>query len=70
MLSKSPKYILYAAYFAILIIVAVHFILNLGLSFTDSNGCFRAYTPATGNLTQVTKSYFDPLQAKCQVLTQ
>lgn len=70
MLSKSPKYILYAVYFAVLIIVAIHFILNLGLSLTDSNGCFRTYTPITGNLTQVTKSYFDPLQSKCQVLTQ
>lgn len=70
MFSKSPKHIFYAIYFAVLIIVGVHFILNLGLSFTGSTGCYRAYTPAAGNLTLLTKSYFDPLQAQCQTLTQ
>jgi hypothetical protein len=69
MLAKSPKYVFYLIYFSVLVIVAVHFILNLGLSYTDSNGCYRAYTPAAGNLTQGTKSFFDPLQAQCQVLT-
>lgn len=51
MLAKSPRYFFYLIYFTILIIVAVHFILNLGLSFTDSDGCYRQYMPSSGNLT-------------------
>ncbi len=70
MLAKSPRYFFYLIYFSLLAVVAVHFILNLGLSYTDSNGCYRQYTPATGNLTQTTKAFFDPLQTKCQVLSQ
>lgn len=70
MFSKSPKYIFYLIYFAVLVVLAVHFIMNLGLSYTDANGCYRAYTSAAGNLTATTKSYFDPLQAQCQVLAQ
>lgn len=67
MISKSPKYIFYFVYFALLIIIAVHFILNLGLSMTDSNGCYRSYN--AGNFTQTVKSFFDPLQDKCQTLS-
>jgi hypothetical protein len=70
MLAKSPKYIFYLIYFSLLVVVAVHFILNLGLSYTDANACYRAYTPSAGNLTKTTKAFFDPLQSKCQVLTQ
>ena len=50
MFAKSPKYFFYFIYFAILSIVAIHFILNLGLSYTDINGCYRAYTLTSGTL--------------------
>lgn len=47
----------------------MHFILNLGLSFTSSSGCYRAYTVGSGTLSPDVKSYYDGLQEQCQVLS-
>lgn len=69
MFAKSPKYFFYFIYFAILSIVAIHFILNLGLSYTDINGCYRAYTLTSGTLLPSTKTFYDAIQQQCQHLT-
>ena len=68
MLNRSPKQWFYLIYFWVLGLVALHFILNLGLSFTDLNGCYRAYTPTSGVLQPAATAYFDPLQTQCQTL--
>ena len=68
MLKKSPKQWFYVAYFWVLGIIAVHFILNLGLSFANDSGCYRAYTAASGTLSPEVKAYYDNYQARCQVL--
>ena len=69
MLSRSPKQWFYLLYFWVLGIVAVHFILNLGLSFTSSSGCYRSYTAGSGTLSPSVQSYYDGLQGQCQVLS-
>jgi len=68
MLRRSPKQWFYLIYFWILGLVALHFILNLGLSFTDLNGCYRTYTSTSGTLLSSVSNYFDPLQSQCQNL--
>ena len=68
MLKKSPKQWFYVAYFWVLGIIALHFILNLGLSFANDSGCYRAYTAASGTLSPEVKAYYDNYQARCQVL--
>lgn len=68
MQKRSPKQWFYLIYFWVLGLVALHFILNLGLSFTDLNGCYRAYTSTSGTLSPSVKAYFDPLQIQCQTL--
>lgn len=69
MLKKSPKQWFYLIYFWVLGIIAVHFILNLGLSFTNDSGCYRAYTASSGTLSDPVKKYYDSYQAQCQVLS-
>ena len=69
MFNKSPKFIFYFLYFAALTLITIHFILNLGLSYTDENGCYRAYMSSAANLTTIAKTYFDSLQNQCQKLT-
>lgn len=68
MQSRSPKQTFYLVLFAILILIATHFILNLGLSFTNASGCYRAYTPSSGTLTPTVQTYYDALQSQCQQL--
>ena len=68
MTERSPKQWFYLIYFWVLGLIALHFILNLGLSFASNQGCYRFYTGSSGNLTTVVTSYFDPLQVQCQVL--
>lgn len=68
MMQRSPKQWFYLIYFWVLGLVAVHFILNLGLSFANLNGCYRSYTSSSGILTPAVLAYFDPLQAQCQIL--
>lgn len=68
MIKRSPKNWFYLIYFCILGVVSVHFILNLGLSFTNSKGCYRSYKSSSGNLTDSVRGYFDPLQTQCQTL--
>ena len=68
MIKRSPKQWFYLIYFWVLGLVAVHFMLNLGLSFTNLNGCYRSYTSSSGTLTSTVLAYFDPLQSQCQTL--
>ena len=69
MLNKSTKFIFYFAYFAVLVLITIHFILDLGLSYTDENGCYRSYMSRSANLTTNAKIYFDALQSQCHTLT-
>ena len=59
---RSPKSWFYLIYFSILGVIALHFILNLGLSFTNSEGCYRSYTASSGPLSATVMAYFNPLQ--------
>lgn len=68
MIKRSPKQWFYLVYFWILGLIALHFILNLGLSFTDLNGCYRSYTSTSGTLQASVATYFDSLQSQCQTL--
>ena len=61
MIKRSPKQWFYLVYFWILGLIAIHFMLHLGLSFANLNGCYRSYTPTSGILTPVVLAYFDPL---------
>jgi hypothetical protein len=68
MQKRSPKQWFYLIYFWVLGLIALHFILNLGLSFVDLGGCYRAYTNSSGILQPNVVAYFDPLQSQCQTL--
>ena len=69
MLRRSAKHWFYLIYFWILGIVALHFILNFGLTFSNDDGCYRAYTSSSGTLSPTVQAYFNPLQAQCQTLS-
>jgi len=47
---KSPKYCLHFIIFAILTVVAVHFIMEAGLSYVNQDYCYRFYLNTTGTL--------------------
>ena len=68
MSERSPKQWFYLVYFWVLGLIALHFILHLGLSFADLNGCYRSYKPSSGTLNGPILAYFDPLQVQCQTL--
>lgn len=66
---KSPKYCLQYLYFAFLTIIAVHFIMESGLSYVNDNYCYRVYLVTSGNLTNQYSDLYNPVQSQCQVLT-
>jgi hypothetical protein len=68
MFKRSPKQWFYLLYFLTLAIVALHFILNLGLTFTNPAGCYRAYTASSGTLASNVQAFYNPLQSQCQAL--
>lgn len=60
---KSPKYCLHFIFFAILIIVSVHFIMEAGLSYVNDKYCYRTYMKSSGSLINEYKNIYDPLQS-------
>ena len=65
---KSPKYCIQFIYFAVLILISVHLVMQAGLSYVNKNGCQRAYLASSGNLTGVYQSMYNELGENCQVL--
>lgn len=68
-LFKAPKYQCYLLYFAILTFITILMILEMGLSYVSSTGCYRVYANSSGNMITVYKSFYDNLQSQCQSLS-
>jgi hypothetical protein len=66
---RSPKYCINYIFFAILIIISVHFIMETGLSYVNSNYCYRTYMNISGNLADNYAVLYNSLQGTCQNVT-
>lgn len=63
---QSPKYCIQFIYFAVLTIIAVHMVMETGLSYVNQDYCYRFYLDTSGNLTGPYKSMYDAIQPTCQ----
>ncbi len=42
-MATSPKYLCLLIYFTLLVLITVHIVMEAGLSYTDTKGCYRRY---------------------------
>ncbi len=54
---SDAKYCLYAIFLVTLGIIALHYLLDAGLSCIDANGCLRSYCSITDLNDDYTKAY-------------
>lgn len=64
--ANSPKYTCYLIYFSVLIIITLLIIMEMGLSYVNEKGCYRAYTLSSGILSNVYQNLYNPIQSQCQ----